>query len=61
MDVKRKNIQVRQMPIDLWRLFKSRVDLEGLTVEDSVIEAIEDWIKKHMRREVNPSGVAEAN
>lgn len=37
---------IRNMPIGLWRKFRSKCELLGITSAQGAIEALRDWIDK---------------
>jgi predicted HicB family RNase H-like nuclease len=43
-------VYLRDFPEDLHRIIKSEAALEGLTLKDLVIKALEEYLKKKKRR-----------
>jgi len=40
-----KAVNIRQMPVDLWRLLKVQAAVEGITVQAAVTKAIAQYVK----------------
>ena len=41
-----RKIQIRNMPVDLWRQVRLQAAREGMTMRDVVVKAIQDYLRR---------------
>ena len=47
IEMKKHNISIREMPVELWRSFRKHCIDRGLTVEDEVLNALNEYLVNH--------------
>lgn len=58
VEVKKHNISVREMPMELWREFRSYCIRHGLTVEVEIVQAINEYLVNRINKEAEKDNAA---
>lgn len=53
VEKRKHNISIREMPMDLWLEFRAYCLRSRLTVEEAVVQALNDYLEKKLKDEVN--------
>lgn len=58
VEVKKHNISVREMPMELWREFRSYCIRHRLTVEVEIVQAINEYLVTRLNKETEKDNAA---
>ena len=52
-EIKKHNISIREMPMGLWREFRSYCIRRSMNVDDAVIEALNQYLESKLKEEAS--------